>query len=777
MAVGGSLLAGGYFLFRKAERPASVPPKSPYIAASACSACHPDIAETYRRTGMGRSFYRPRPETAVEAWTTGNTFYHQASERHYTMYQRDGRFFQRRRPADFHGQETNVVEKEIHYVMGSGNHARTYLHRTPEGRLVELPVAWYSQKGGYWAMNPGYDRPDHQDFRRVISLDCLFCHNGYPTDDPGAYAGLAEPIYPSELPEGIDCQRCHGPGRRHVEAAESGGSPEAIRSAIVNPKRLSRDRQIEVCLQCHLETTSRRLPYSLRRWNRGAFSYRPGEPLGDYILHFDHPPGAGYDDKFEIAHAAYRLRKSACFRRSGTMTCTTCHDPHDAPRGAQAVARYVAACRTCHPSAHSPAPDCLACHMPKRRTDDVVHVVMTDHFIQRRKPARDLLAPRRETHDSEENAYTGEVVLYYPEALPDGPAKELYLAAAQVFEGANLAGGIPRLQAAVERHRPEEAEFYFVLAEAYRRAGERERSIPLYREAVRRNPGLTAAVLSLSLALSGSGRLAEAAAALESFLSAQARRPAVLNNLGEVYLQQGKPGDAIRVLTEALAANPDLPEAHNNLGEAFSQKGERARAEQAFRDAIRIRPDFPTPHNNLANLLAASGDLPQAERHFRNAIRFGPRYAAARYNYGMALAQAGRAGKAVVELEAAVRLDPALAEAHNNLGNLYAGQGRAERAAASYQRAIELKPSLADAHFNLGTLLAQQGRRREARLRFEEAIRRNPDYYEAHFNLAAVLAQEGDTAAAGVHWRKAAASPDQRLRQAALEALAQMERR
>ena len=30
--------------------------------------------------------------------------------------------------------------------------------------------------------------------------------------------------------------------------------------------------------------------------------------------------------------------------------------------------------------------------MPKRCTDDVIHAVMTDHYIQRHKPNRDLLA-------------------------------------------------------------------------------------------------------------------------------------------------------------------------------------------------------------------------------------------------------------------------------------------------------------------------------------------------------------------------------------------------
>ena len=91
-------------------------------------------------------------------------------------------------------------------------------------------------------------------------------------------------------------------------------------------------------MQCHLEPTSTALPSIVRRFNRGPFSYVPGQPLSDFALYFDHAPGTGYDDKFEIAGAAYRFRKSRCVIESkGAFTCQTCHNPHDLPRGEQAT--------------------------------------------------------------------------------------------------------------------------------------------------------------------------------------------------------------------------------------------------------------------------------------------------------------------------------------------------------------------------------------------------------------------------------------------------------
>lgn len=706
------LAAAAAWCFPSAVAEAGKPP--------VCADCHPKVWETYRNTGMGRSFYRPTPETMIEDFVRKNTYYHEPSRSYFTMLIRDGQYFQRRHQLDSSGRQINVMEKRIDYVLGSGNHARAYLHRTAADTLIELPLGWYAEKGGYWAMNPGYDRPDHEGFRRPITYDCMFCHNAYPRIPAGHERPFAPSIYAGPLPEGIDCQRCHGPGDKHVEQARTAGaSREAIRAAIVNPARLSAERQMEICMACHLETTSFPLPNALLRYDRGPFSYRPGEPLSGFILNFDHAAGTGREDKFEIVNAAYRLRKSACFQKSkGKLLCTTCHNPHDVPRGEAADRHYEAVCRQCHAAAfeklvaagrHTREAACIDCHMPKRRTEDVVHVAATDHLIQRRKPEGDLLAERPERHETGANAYRGPVALYYPETLPPTPENELYLAVAQVKQGSNLSEGIGRLAALLEKHPAQRAEFHFELAEALMRTGQPDKAAPRYQQALKRDPRFAMALQRLGVALRRMHRQTESLEILKQAAAMTPGDPLTWHELGLTYRALERPADAAAAIEKALELDPELPEAHNNLGILRLAAGAVQRAEAAFREAIRIRPEYADAHGNLASLLSAARRFEEAEAEYEAALRLRPADAAARYNYAMLLGRTGRYDRAQRELEASLRADPEFADAHELLGDLLRGKGQTRDAARHYREALKIRPDSARAHLGLGAALAAAG--------------------------------------------------------------------
>jgi Flp pilus assembly protein TadD len=548
-------------------------PQKGYVAPKLCQPCHAEIFAQYAATGMGRSFARIDSVPIVEDWSA--TFTHQKSGRAYGVTKRDGRFLMRRTLIG----GGDVVEKPIQYVLGSGNHSRTYLTRNTNGKLAELPLSWYADQGGHWAMSPGYDRPDHSDFRREVPDSCLFCHNGYPSEANG---GLAE---------GIDCQRCHGPGENHA----------LRRGPILNPARLSLERQAEVCLQCHLESASRSIPDSIRRFDREPFSYRPGESLGDFAIYFDRDIPTT-EDTITVNHSAYGLRRSRCFLRSNNkLLCTTCHDPHRALRGTEAEKHYTAACRACHTEVHSDAPNrrtgCVACHMPKRRTDDAVHVVITDHWIRRSPPPSDLkLKPERH------GRYVGPVRLYYPPKLTGDALDRVYLALGALTDTARPAESALKLEAAVTAARPDHHEFYAQLARAFRRTARHSKAIQYYNEALRRKPSDIASLTELAEMRLEQGDTAQAIHLLENAGARSSSDPTLLNGLAVAYARASRFVDAESLLRRAGAINEELPLTWLNLGVSLQAQSRNSEAAAAYRRALRLQPDFAQARTYLGQV-------------------------------------------------------------------------------------------------------------------------------------------------------------------------------
>jgi tetratricopeptide (TPR) repeat protein len=661
---------------------------------------------------MARAFRVPNAQSVPQP----RPYFHRASSTWYQIVPQGGGWAQRWWQIGRNGEETSAGQTKIDFVMGSGNHVRTYLHRTARGTLTELPLAWYAEKGGTWALNPGFDTSD-PPVGRKIGYDCMFCHNSYPRIPTGHEDAGAEPVFAAELPQGIDCQRCHGPGGNHLKTVRRPGAKLAeIRSTVVNPSRLAHDRAMDVCLQCHLETTVRMLPNAIRRYDRGPFSYRPGQPFSAFQLSFDHAPGSGKEGKFEIVSSVYRLRQSACFLKSqGRLGCTTCHNPHDVQHGQAGTDGYNQACLNCHApatirvAAHPAAGNCVGCHMPKRRTEDVVHAVMTDHMIQRRPPAN-LLAEFPERHGPQWE-YRGQVVPY-------GDQDDLYTAVAQVMHQSNLADGIPRLQAEIARRKPERPEFYQELGDALQRAGRSEESATAYRTALEKRPSSAALWARLAMPLRALGKTQEPLEAMRKSVELDPNQPEAWYNLGLLQSDLGDKAGALASFRRSIALDPEFPDSRNGLAAVLAETGQVQEAEAELRASLKLRPALLTTHAQLAYLLANRGDFAEAVWHFERA-GVG---ALNQYSYGLTLARMNRFADARVHLLKSLEADPQQPLAHEVLGQLLEPAGRTAEAIAHYKEAIRLRPDFGKAHVDLGSALARQGDRAGAAAEFRLAL-------------------------------------------------------
>ncbi len=188
-----------------------------------------------------------------------------------------------------------------------------------------------------------------QDAQTITS--CFNCHGA------GARRSETGPNLGSFWP-GVRCERCHGPGSSHVEAALRSAPTQLIDSQIMNPGRLPAKAQVEFCGQCH------RLPTA----EMGA------EPE--------------LENPVTVRFAPVGLLASRCFTASeGKLSCLTCHDPHADAQPRSSIS-YTGKCLGCHANDQHPIKacrrgereNCLPCHM--RQSSLGPYLRFTDHRIR-----------------------------------------------------------------------------------------------------------------------------------------------------------------------------------------------------------------------------------------------------------------------------------------------------------------------------------------------------------------------------------------------------------
>ncbi len=355
-----------------------------FVGSQVCGECHSDIAETYSDSPMANTLAFVADASPVEI-LEGDSAEFESQGCRYRVDRVGDRMIHTELMADADGKPIYKQSVEVQYAVGSGTNARTYLIDRG-GIMFESPITWYTDQQK-WDLSPGYQDNPRQRFNRRVSDGCVQCHSGrVAAVGDGTSNRFEEPPFP-EL--GIGCERCHGPGKRHVEKfeADDGTAEEML---IVNPARLDGHAAESVCYQCHMEGKRRIL-----RKGKSYHDFRPGMATEDIWTVFVSPTPMGARGTARFTSQAEQMRTSACFRGTeGRMRCTTCHDPHQSPKPDERAAFYRDRCNSCHsdhgcalPIEERESPpilnSCIHCHMPTAGSSNIPHVSQSDHRVLR----------------------------------------------------------------------------------------------------------------------------------------------------------------------------------------------------------------------------------------------------------------------------------------------------------------------------------------------------------------------------------------------------------
>ncbi|HEY2249685.1 MAG TPA: tetratricopeptide repeat protein, partial [Planctomycetaceae bacterium] len=482
--------------------------------------------------------------------------------------------------ADVTGKTIYDQAVDVHYALGSGAHGRSYI--TDRGGVLFMsPLSWYSKEGqGTWDISPNYPSDGLRFERRIVDL-CLACHVGLANPQPGAEDRFETPPF---LEMSIGCERCHGPGKEHVELHRTMAAGDTA-DPIVNPSKLDPSRRDAVCLQCHLQGQDRVL-----RYGRTDFDFRPGMHLGDVWTVLLEGPGVAEDDSTKAVGHGEQMLSSRCYQNSqGRLGCVSCHDTHPAGSHESAVDHYRRKCLECHAGRGcseplairlrtSAADSCVDCHMPPRDTNDVPHTSRTDHRIVRRR--------NRLGEDLSDPGETGLPQLFDADIVNLSPreldrARGLLLSKRALRqESAKLGAEVERLLTPWSQAAQDDLPVLNALALAAVLQQRPERATAYWQAMLAISPENETALLSLALQAIALGRQQEALRYLDRYLAVNPWKAGMHAQRSLLLAGSGRDAEAIVAAKRAIELDPSLADAYRCLAALSARRGQAAEAQR-----------------------------------------------------------------------------------------------------------------------------------------------------------------------------------------------------
>jgi Flp pilus assembly protein TadD len=741
LAIGGVLLVAAIVIGRlaynragrhiefPAPRASEVEPAvthADFLGSEICASCHPSEFGAWRGSTHGRAGAGPPTAERVKGPFNGRPLRFRDAVVTPTR-TADGAFIfavaQNDRPKVVFRVDAVVGGG---FMVGGGTQAA--FNKFPDGTLRFLPFdysesqhAWFCQlraNRGWVPVTPAIALADCDAWpptRILGSLErfqtCQQCHG---SQIQVAFDSVAKRYDTRFTTLAINCESCHGPGRRHVELARSGRIAASADIGMRALAALTKDQSLEVCFQCHAVKSALEPGYLPGKRLQAHFALKLPVLL-DTIYFAD---GRTRVFAYQEGHLS-----SDCYL-NGSMTCVDCHDPHSQRyrdiNGSPLPGRFDnGQCSDCHASKaeplarhthHQPASPgsrCVSCHMPYLQESSVgpkIRYARSDHTIPIPRPVYDTRlgvenACQQCHRDRTAQQLEAQVTAWYGALKPHPAAVAAALAADSVSGAATAARTI---LSATDQHpmaeitglaqvmrRSTSADLVALDGETIRRLEQRARSA---------DPDVQAlALATLHLARGTDPKVRRFLAGELGALgprddAVRSRWAWILRVRGDASLASGDYERALAAYRKALELKPEDPALWRSLGVGYTRLRDYARAIEQFRHCLALRPRQPQVLVELGFALMQRGSLDSAGAAYREAIAIDPWEPAAYANLGIVYLRGGAIALAAQALEKAVELNPGLADAHFALASAYAQLGERTRAEAAIARGLEFDP-------------------------------------------------------------------------------------
>ncbi len=327
-----------------------------YAGAEKCASCHKDVYDKHLKTAHNLTGQPVTEDLVAGSFANGSNSYYYSPDILVSMQKRDSGLYQ---VIYYKGEEKMAIRKDI--VIGSGVMGQSFLNWR-HNRLYQMPITYFTA-AAQWSNSPGFPEGKVMTDRPITSR-CLECHVSYAE---GSGSDSLEPVNfnRDKIIYGVSCEKCHGPSARHVNYQTANPGAKTAKY-VVNPAKLSRQQQLDVCAVCHAGKMQKIKP---------SFQFVPGKNLADFFIMDSIHNSSLAGGEVEVHGNQYGLlRKSKCFTATSTMTCSSCHNIHESERNKAEL--FAARCMSCHPAnATTPATPthllvkdiekkCISCHMP-----------------------------------------------------------------------------------------------------------------------------------------------------------------------------------------------------------------------------------------------------------------------------------------------------------------------------------------------------------------------------------------------------------------------------